>query len=142
MIEVDQNIKLSTFCNRPQINVPIFNFITETLCTFILLLGLLLLDDRFAIEPYQEISMFYHKGIEAVIISLYFVTCFICLGGPTGFSCNPCRDLGPRIAHYILPISGKGSSEFSYSLVINAAAFVGASLAAGSFKLFEQFPIR
>jgi glycerol uptake facilitator protein len=47
------------------------------------------------------------------------------MGGPTGISMNPARDLGPRLAHWIMPIPGKGSSEWKYALNINLAAMIG-----------------
>jgi glycerol uptake facilitator protein len=53
-------------------------------------------------------------------------------------SCNPARDLGPRLAHFILPIKGKGSSEFKYGILINIAAFLGAAIAAGATILCKQ----
>jgi glycerol uptake facilitator protein len=136
-LEADRATKLSAFWNRPAINMPIFNFICEVFCTYMLLIGLFLIDDRFEINPDPQATLFYSKGLKNVMTSLYIMMCILCLGGPTGFSSNPCRDLGPRLAHWVLPINGKGSSEFKFSLIINVAAFVGAALAAGSFLLLS-----
>jgi glycerol uptake facilitator protein len=110
--------------------------------TFTLLLGASLIEDRFSIQGNEQATLFYSKGLLPVMIGLYVTVLILSLGGPTGFSCNPSRDLGPRIAHYLLPIKGKGSSEFMYSLMINTAAFLGAVLAAGAFLLLKQLPIR
>jgi glycerol uptake facilitator protein len=52
------------------------------------------------------------------------------LGGPTGYAINPARDLGPRIVHALLPISGKGSSDWGYSWIPVAGPIIGATLAA------------
>jgi glycerol uptake facilitator protein len=141
-LQADTATKLSTFCNRPAIDAPIFNFITETIGTFALLLGVSLIEDRMEIQKDVQSTNIYSKGLLHVMIGLYITVLILSLGGPTGFSCNPCRDLGPRIAHLILPIKGKGSSEFRYSLIINSAAFLGAALAAGAFLLLKQLPIR
>ena len=57
------------------------------------------------------------------------------LGGPTGYAINPARDLGPRIAHAILPIAGKGSSDWEYSWIPVIAPIIGALISAGLFVL-------
>ena len=58
------------------------------------------------------------------------------LGGPTGYAINPARDLGPRIMHAILPIAGKGDSDWSYAWVPVVGPLIGGALAAGAFELF------
>jgi glycerol uptake facilitator protein len=57
------------------------------------------------------------------------------LGGPTGYAINPARDLGPRIAHAVLPISGKGGSDFTYALVPVLGPLAGGAIAAAIVKL-------
>ena len=57
------------------------------------------------------------------------------LGGPTGYAINPARDFGPRLAHAVLPISGKGGSDWSYALIPVVAPLVGGAIAAGIVKL-------
>ena len=59
------------------------------------------------------------------------------LGGTTGYAINPCRDLSPRIAHSILPIPGKGSSQWDYAWIPVFGPFVGAVLAGYFYKLFK-----
>lgn len=61
------------------------------------------------------------------------------MGGPTGLSVNPARDLGPRIAHFLYPIPGKGKSYWAFSGLINLAAFLGAAVGASLFVVLKQF---
>lgn len=63
--------------------------------------------------------------------------CGVCLGGPTGYAMNPARDLSPRLAHFILPIAGKGQSDWGYALVPIFGPFVGAAIAAASIHLIK-----
>ena len=57
------------------------------------------------------------QGLNPLIIGALILTIGLCLGGTTGYAINPARDLGPRIAHFLLPIHGKGSSDWSYSWI-------------------------
>ena len=57
------------------------------------------------------------KGLNPLIIGALILTIGLCLGGSTGYAITPARDLGPRIAHFLLPIDGKGSSDWSYSWI-------------------------
>jgi len=59
----------------------------------------------------------------------------LALGGPTGYAINPARDFGPRVAHAVLPISGKGGSDWGYALIPVVAPLVGGALAAGIVKI-------
>ena len=69
-------------------------------------------------------------SLEALPVGLLVIVIGMTLGGTTGYAINPVRDLGPRIMHSILPISGKGSSNWSYSWIPVIGPMVGASLAA------------
>ena len=64
------------------------------------------------------------------LITLLVVGIGASLGGPTGYAINPARDLGPRIAHAVLPIKGKGSSDWSYAWVPVVGPLIGGALAA------------
>ena len=69
-------------------------------------------------------------GLLPLIVGLLVVVIGLSLGGPTGYAINPARDLGPRIAHAVLPIAGKGGSDWSYSWIPVVAPIVGGILGA------------
>ena len=106
--------KLAVFSTGPAIRSYAWNFITEVIGTFVLVFVLLA-------RPTEEL------GPVAVAIFVAFLVVGIgaSLGGPTGYAINPARDLGPRIAHALLPIKGKGSSDWSYSWVPVLGPLVG-----------------
>ncbi|KAI8910075.1 aquaporin-like protein [Entophlyctis helioformis] len=136
-IKADQAAKLSAFCNRPAIYLPIHNYLVELIGTLVLILGALLLDDRFAsakpaaaaILGSEAATLVFENGLAPFLIAIFIQVCILSLGGPTGFTANPARDLGPRFAHWVLPIPGKGKSEWNYSLYVNAGALSGGALA-------------
>lgn len=98
--------KLGTFSTIPQIrNIPL-NTLTELIGTFMLVFGVVTI-----IKGMQPPS-----GLIPVVVGLLVFAIGLSLGGPTGYAINPARDLGPRLAHAILPIPGKGSSDWSYGL--------------------------
>lgn len=102
----DKNTKLAVFCTAPAIRSTAPNFISEFIGTMILILGLLLIGaNSFA------------DGLNPLVVGALISTIGFGLGGTTGFAINPARDLGPRIAHFVLPIAGKGSSDWSYSWI-------------------------
>ncbi len=108
--------KLGVFSTGPEIRSYASNFITEMIATFVLVFVVVM----FGKTP---------SGLGPLAVGLLVVGIGISLGGPTGYAINPARDLGPRIAHAILPIKGKGSSDWSYAWVPVAAPLVGAVLA-------------
>jgi glycerol uptake facilitator protein len=73
--------------------------------------------------------------IGGLITALVVVSIGLSLGGPTGYAINPARDLGPRIAHALLPMPNKGGSDWSYSWIPVAGPLVGGLLAGGIYKL-------
>lgn len=107
------------FCTGPAIKAAIPNLLSEVIGTFFLILGLLFIG---ANEFTQGLKPFAVGGL-IVAIGLSF-------GGTTGFAINPARDLGPRLAHFILPIPGKGSSDWQYAWVPVVGPLLGAVLAA------------
>ena len=70
------------------------------------------------------------SGLGPLAVALLVVGIGASLGGPTGYAINPARDLGPRIAHAILPIKGKGSSDWSYAWVPVVGPLIGGAIAA------------
>ena len=65
------------------------------------------------------------EGVDPLLVGLLVVSIGVSLGGPTGYSINPARDLGPRVAHALLPIAGKGSSDWSYAWIPVAGPLLG-----------------
>jgi glycerol uptake facilitator protein len=75
------------------------------------------------------------SGLNPLLVGLLVLGIGLSLGGPTGYAINPARDLGPRIAHAVLPIAGKGSSDWEYSWIPVVAPIIGGIIGAGLFVL-------
>ena len=114
----DAALKLAVFCNAPAIRKTIPNLITEIIATAILVIA--------ALGMSQPKTAF--VTIDALPIALVVLAIGLCMGGPTGYAINPARDLGPRIAHFLLPIQGKGHSDWSYSWIPVIGPLLGALL--------------
>lgn len=121
----DQSSKLATFSTIPAIRNKMSNLISEITGTFVLVLAVL-----YIAEP--EIGL---GALSALPVGLLVFGIGMSLGGTTGYAINPARDLGPRIAHAILPIKGKGGSDWGYSWVPVAGPIIGAVIAAGIYYL-------
>lgn len=121
----DKDLKLAVFCNAPAIRSTGHNLITETIGTFILMFGAL------AMTPAAS-SL---GTLDALPVALLVLGIGLSLGGPTGYAINPARDLGPRIAHFILPVAGKRDSDWSYSWIPVVGPIAGALLGAWAFGL-------
>ncbi len=120
----DKDLKLAVFCTSPAIRNPVNNFITEIVGTFILVFG--------ALAMSKSASSL--GALDALPVSLLVLGIGLSLGGPTGYAINPARDLAPRLAHFILPIRNKRSSDWSYSWIPVLAPVTGAIIAAILFK--------
>lgn len=142
----DGATKLAIFSTAPEIRNYSSNFITEVIGTFILVYGVLYITAPGFINVDGELLTsividgqevgFGLGSLSALPVGLLVLAIGLSLGGPTGYAINPARDLGPRIAHAILPFSNKGSSDWAYSWVPVFAPIVGAAIAAGLFLLF------
>lgn len=120
-----KDIKLAVFSTGPEIkNVPL-NLLSEVLGTFALISAVL----------YIPGASDENGALNALPVSLVVVGVGLCLGGTTGWAINPARDLGPRMAHAILPIKAKGSSDWSYSWIPVMGPFIGSALAVLVFHL-------
>lgn len=124
----DATVKLGVFCTIPNIRSYWFNVITEVIGTYILALAVL-----YMAKP--EIGL---GALNALPVALVVLGIGLSLGGPTGYAINPARDLGPRLMHFILPIPGKGSSDWGYSWVPILGPMVGAALAALMYILLGK----
>ena len=107
------------FCTAPSIRNLKYNLLTETIGTFILLFRALSLS-----PPSDTLGT-----LNALPVALLVLGIGLSLGGPTGYAINPARDLGPRIAHFLLPIKTKGHSDWSYAWIPVAGPVIGASMA-------------
>ncbi|KQS67028.1 glycerol transporter [Modestobacter sp. Leaf380] len=114
--ETEAGTILGTFSTGPAIKSPIDNIVTEALGTFVLVYIVL----RFGDTPTE---------IGPLAVALIVVGIGASLGGPTGYAINPARDLGPRIAHFLLPIKHKGTSNWGYAWVPIVGPVIGAVLA-------------
>lgn len=128
--EEDAGTKLGVFSTGPAINNKFWNLVTEIIGTFILVIGILAIGyGKNMVEP----------GISPFIVGLLICVIGMATGGATGFAINPARDLGPRIAHFILPIKGKGDSNWAYAWIPIVGPIIGALLAVAVFDTFVNF---
>lgn len=119
--------KLGVFSTGPAIRSYGANFVTEVIATFVLVFVIL------AFADYGDVNVGVPGGLgplTALPVALLVVGIGASLGGPTGYAINPARDLGPRIAHAILPIKGKGASDWGYAWVPVVGPLVGGAIAA------------
>jgi glycerol uptake facilitator protein len=129
-------VKLGTFCTAPAIARAPVNFFSEMTGTFILMLAVLSFQDP-VIQTKELGDLPVGPGsLGALPIALLVVAIGMCLGGTTGYAINPARDLGPRIMHSILPIAGKGGSNWSYAWIPALAPIAGACIAAALARTF------
>ena len=117
----DPGLKLAVFCTGPAIRHTVANFITEVVGTFVLVFGVLAITQK---------ANGLTSGLAPLLVGLLVLAIGLSLGGPTGYAINPARDLGPRIAHFLLPIAGKGGSDWSYAWIPVAGPVIGGVLGA------------
>jgi glycerol uptake facilitator len=122
----DKGLKLGTFCTVPAIRKPWANLLTEGIGTFILVVGVLAILSPKNLNPVQG----WNAGLGPLLVGVLVWSIGLSLGGPTGYAINPARDLGPRLAHWLLPIAGKGSSDWAYAWVPVLGPLLGGTLGA------------
>jgi glycerol uptake facilitator protein len=127
----DQGAKLAVFSTGPAIRQTVPNLISEIIGTFVLVLAISAVLSPGNFVPGSDLA----KGIGPMLVGVIVWAIGLSLGGPTGYAINPARDLGPRIAHAILPIAGKGSSDWSYAWIPIAGPIIGGVLGAVFYKL-------
>jgi glycerol uptake facilitator protein len=115
----DPALKRAVFCTAPNIRNYPLNFITEVIGTFMLVFGVLAI-----------VANNLPAGWVPLLVGFLVWAIGLSLGGPTGYAINPARDLGPRIAHAVLPIPGKGDSDWGYSWVPVVGPIVGGLIGA------------
>jgi glycerol uptake facilitator protein len=123
----DPGLKLAVFCTGPAIRNTLANFVTEVVGTFVLVFGVLAITQK---------ANGLTSGLAPLLVGLLVLAIGLSLGGPTGYAINPARDLGPRIMHAILPIPGKGTSDWGYAWIPVLGPLVGGAIAALAYGAF------
>jgi glycerol uptake facilitator protein len=134
----DPGAKLGIFSTGPAVNRPVANVVTEIIGTAVLLFGILAIaaNAQTLTRPGDvDLSVVFSRGLQPLLVGILVLGIGISLGGPTGYAINPARDLGPRIAHAILPIPGKGDSGWSYAWVPVVAPIIGGIAGAGLYAV-------
>jgi len=127
-ITEDPGLKLAVFSTGPAVRNPGANFVTEVIGTAMLMIGVLALGFGSNADTIGAV------GLTPLLVGLLVLALGLSLGGPTGYAINPARDLGPRIAHQVLPIAGKGDSDWGYAWIPVVAPVVGGLLGAYLFN--------
>ena len=127
----DADLKLAVFSTGPAIRSPLWNFLSEAIGTFVLV---------FVIFAFANNGSAGLAALGALPVALLVLVIGLALGGTTGYAINPARDLGPRIAHFILPIPGKRDSDWGYAWIPVVAPLVGAAVAVVIYQVaFTNF---
>lgn len=131
----DPQMQLLSFCTAPAIRNARSNFISEAIGTFVLIFVIFYFTNA---EIGKEKTPIGLGSVGAIPVAFLIWAIGLSLGGTTGYAINPARDLGPRIMHAILPIRGKGGSDWKYSWVPVAAPVAGAVLAAALYLILQS----
>jgi glycerol uptake facilitator protein len=133
----DPALKLAVFSTGPAIRNTAANFISEVIGTVMLVFGVLAIVTTFGADFMGDpnLAQAFQTALPPLLIGFLVVVIGMSLGGPTGYAINPARDLGPRIAHAVLPIAGKGSSDWSYSWIPVVGPIVGGIVGALLFQI-------
>lgn len=123
----DKIAKLSVFSTTPAIQSFINNFVSEMIGTAILIFSLLFIGTHKFTE-----------GLNPLVVGALIMLIGFALGGTTGYAINPARDLGPRIAHFLMPIKGKGTSDWQYAPIPIFGPFLGSLLGGATYQMLYK----
>jgi len=141
-ITEDKGLKLAVFSTGPAVRNTVANLITEIIGTFVLVFGVFLIKGAFmtagqATSP--TITPINLGALGAIPVAFLVWAIGLSLGGPTGYAINPARDLGPRIMHFLLPIPGKGDSDWGYAWIPVVGPIIGGILGALAWIALGRF---
>jgi glycerol uptake facilitator protein len=122
-VTADRNLKLGVFCTAPAIRQTVPNLVSEVIGTFVLLLVAM------AIVSSRVTTAGLAPGLLPLLVGSLVWGIGLSLGGTTGYAINPARDLGPRLAHAVLPIPGKRDADWGYAAIPVVGPLLGAALA-------------
>jgi glycerol uptake facilitator protein len=128
----DPGLKLAVFSTGPAIRNTLWNLTTEIIGTMVLVVGIL------GILANKSLSLTGGSGLGILLVGLLVLGIGLSLGGPTGYAINPARDLGPRIMHAILPIPGKGPSDWGYAWIPVVGPLLGGAI--GGLLYYYAWP--
>ena len=131
----DPTLKLGVFSTIPEIRNTVSNLVTEVIATAMLVFGVVAIVANANNFADADLGAIFSVGVVPLIIGFLVLSIGLSLGGPTGYAINPARDLGPRIAHAVLPIPGKGGSDWSYSWIPVVGPLVGGVIGAFLYQL-------
>ena len=137
----EADAKLAVFCTAPEIRSAGANFVTELIGTAMLVFGVLAIAANASVIKESstiDLSAVFSTGINPLLVGLLVWSIGMSLGGPTGYAINPARDLGPRIAHALLPIPGKRDADWGYAWIPVLGPIVGGVVGAWLFKLVSN----
>ena len=132
----DPALKLAVFCTGPAIRRPAANVVGEIIGTAVLLFGILAIaaNAQTLNKPGDvDLSFVFSRGLQPLLVGVLVLGIGVSLGGPTGYAINPARDLAPRLAHAVLPIPGKGGSDWDYAWIPVVAPIIGGIIGAGLY---------
>jgi glycerol uptake facilitator protein len=132
----DPALKLGVFATAPAIRSGGANMLSEIIGTAALLFGILAIaaNAQTLSGPGDvDLSVVFSRGLQPLLVGILVLGIGLSLGGSTGYAINPARDLGPRIAHALLPIPGKGHSDWDYAWIPVVGPIVGGVLGAGLY---------
>jgi glycerol uptake facilitator protein len=130
--------KLAVFSTGPAMRAAVPNLITESIGTAVLLFGILAIaaNAQTLSKPGDvDLTFVFSRGLQPLLVGVLVLGIGVSLGGPTGYAINPARDLGPRLAHAVLPIPGKGGSDWEYAWIPIVGPIIGGIAGAGLYAL-------
>ena len=134
----DSDLKLGVFCTAPAIRQTGANIVTEIVGTAVLVFGVLAIaaNAQTLTRPGDvDLSFVFSRGLQPLLVGILVLGIGLSLGGPTGYAINPARDLGPRLAHFVLPIPGKRDADWSYAWIPIVGPIVGGILGAVAYTV-------
>ena len=127
----DKGAKLAVFSTGPAVRNPVANIISEAIATAALVIGLMSVLTPANLLPNTGFS----NAFAPLLVGVIVFGIGLSLGGSTGYAINPARDLGPRLAHSILPIPGKGTSDWEYAWVPVIGPIIGGIAGAFVYRM-------